>query len=99
LANRIFYLASRAAFDIEALGEEAALALTAPAEPETPPLTSGAFLFDLTPEDLADVKSWRDKKVEGVETGEREGVHYFNTRGPGESAGAPTAAAQHMIAR
>lgn len=81
LANRIFYLASRAAFDIEALGEEAALALTAPAEPETPPLTSEAFLFDLTAEDLADVKIWRNKKVKGVETGERELVPYFYTRG------------------
>ena len=91
LANRIFYLASRAAFDIEALGEEAALALTAPAEPETPPLTSEAFLFDLTPEDLADVKIWRDKKVKGVETGERELVPYFYTRGTGKKPSAPTA--------
>ncbi len=91
LANRIFYLASRAAFDIEALGEEAALALTAPAEPETPPLTSEAFLFDLTPEDLRDVKIWRDKKVKGVETGERELVPYFYTRGTSKKPSAPTA--------
>ncbi|WP_246490378.1 NAD-dependent DNA ligase LigA [Brevibacterium oceani] len=91
LANRIFYLASRAAFDIEALGEEAALALTAPAEPETPPLTSEAFLFDLTAEDLADVKIWRDKKVKGVETGERELVPYFYTRGTAKKPSAPSA--------
>ncbi|WP_152348129.1 NAD-dependent DNA ligase LigA [Brevibacterium sp. CFH 10365] len=91
LANRIFYLASRAAFDIEALGEEAALALTAPAEPETPPLTSEAFLFDLTPEVLADVKIWRDKKVKGVETGERELVPYFYTRGTAKKPSAPSA--------
>lgn len=91
LANRIFYLASRAAFDIEALGEEAALALTAPAEPETPPLTSEAFLFDLTPEDLADVRIWRNKKVKGVETGERELVPYFYTRGTAKKPSAPSA--------
>ena len=91
LANRIFYLASRAAFDIEALGEEAALALTAPAEPETPPLTSEAFLFDLTPEDLADVKIWRNKKVKGVETSERELVPYFYTRGTAKKPSAPSA--------
>ena len=91
LANRIFYLASRAAFDIEALGEEAALALTAPAEPETPPLTSEAFLFDLTPEDLADVKIWRNKKSKGVETGERELVPYFYTRGTAKKQSAPSA--------
>ncbi|UVI34966.1 NAD-dependent DNA ligase LigA [Brevibacterium spongiae] len=91
LANRIFYLASRAAFDIEALGEEAAIALTAPAEPETPPLTSEAFLFDLTPEALADVKIWRDKKVKGVATGERELVPYFYTRGTAKKPSAPSA--------
>jgi DNA ligase (NAD+) len=97
LANRIFYLASRAAFDIEALGEEAALALTAPAEPETPPLTSEAFLFELSDEDsqlrasLADVKIWRDKKVKGVATGERELVPYFYTRGTAKKPSAPSA--------
>jgi DNA ligase (NAD+) len=91
LANRIFYLASRAAFDIEALGEEAALALTAPAEPDTPPLTSEAFLFDLTPEDLAEVKIWRTKKSKGVETGERELVPYFYTRGTAKKPSAPSA--------
>lgn len=97
LANRIFYLASRAAFDIEALGEEAALALTAPAEPETPPLTSEAFLFELADEDsqlrasLADVKIWRDKKVKGVATGERELVPYFYTRGTAKKPSAPSA--------
>ncbi|WP_309132362.1 NAD-dependent DNA ligase LigA [Brevibacterium sp.] len=91
LANRIFYLASRAAFDIEALGEEAALALTAPAEPEQPPLTSEAFLFDLKPADLADVQIWRNKKDKGVETGERELVPYFYTRGTAKKPSAPTA--------
>lgn len=91
LANRIFYLASRAAFDIEALGEEAALALTAPAEPEAPPLTSEAFLFDLTAEDLADVKIYRNKKVKGVESGERELVPYFYTRATAKKPSAPSA--------
>ncbi|MGO3064848.1 MAG: NAD-dependent DNA ligase LigA [Brevibacterium linens] len=91
LANRIFYLASRAAFDIEALGEEAALALTAPAEPDTPPLTSEAFLFDLTPDDLRDVKIWRNKKSKGVETGERELVPYFFTRGTAKKPSAQSA--------
>ncbi|MEW1989599.1 NAD-dependent DNA ligase LigA [Brevibacterium casei] len=97
LANRVFYLASRAAFDIEALGEEAALALTAPAEPETPPLTSEAFLFDLTPEDLAEVKIWRNKRVKGVETGERELVPYFFTRGTAKKPSAPTQNTQKLF--
>lgn len=97
LANRVYYLASRAAFDIEALGEEAALALTAPAEPETPPLTSEAFLFDLTPEDLAEVKIWRNKRVKGVETGERELVPYFFTRGTAKKPSAPTQNTQKLF--
>jgi DNA ligase (NAD+) len=103
LANRIFYLASRAAFDIEALGEEAALALTSPAEPETPPLTSEAFLFELADEDsqlrasLADVKIWRDKKVKGVATGERELVPYFYTRGTAKKPSAPSANTEKLF--
>jgi DNA ligase (NAD+) len=68
LSNRIQYLASRAAFDIDALGEETAEALTAPDEPEIPPLTSEAQLFDLDEEKLRGVKTWRKRKKDGEET-------------------------------
>ena len=44
--DRVFHLAGRGGFDIEALGWEAAIALTQPAEPEVPPLTTEAALFD-----------------------------------------------------
>ena len=54
--------------------------MTAPAEPEQPPLTSEAFLFDLTAEDLRDVKIRREKKVKGVGTGKFELVPYFYTK-------------------
>ena len=84
--------------DIEALGEEAALALTAPAEPEHPPLTSEAFLFDLTPEALSDVKIWRNKKIKGVETGERELVPYFYTRPTAKKPSAPSANTTKLFA-
>ncbi|GAA4284855.1 NAD-dependent DNA ligase LigA [Brevibacterium daeguense] len=80
LANRLFYLASRAALDIEALGEEAALALTQPVEPKVPPLTNEAGLFELTADDLADVVVEREKRVKGEPTGEIERVHYFYTK-------------------
>ncbi|MCK1802107.1 NAD-dependent DNA ligase LigA [Brevibacterium sp. R8603A2] len=80
VANRLFYLASRAALDIEALGEEAALALTQPVAPEVPPLTSEAHLFDLTVEDLAEVEIEREKRVKGEPTGEIERVKYFYTK-------------------
>lgn len=90
LTERINYLAGRGAFDIEALGYEAARALTAPAAPATPPLVSEAFLFDLTAEDLADVRIEREKKVKGEPTGKTELVPYFYTRGTAKKPSAPT---------
>lgn len=75
LRERVFGLASRGAFDIEALGWEAAIALTDPEYnrpddadeqgiPRDEPVLDGeAGLFDLTPDDLADVQVWRQRKV------------------------------------
>ena len=90
LTERIYYAASRAAFDIEALGFEAAKALTAPAEPAEPPLRSEAFLFDLTEEDLREVKIEREKKVKGVGTCKTELVPYFWSKGTAKRPSAPT---------
>lgn len=90
LTERIYYAASRTAFDIEALGFEAAKALTAPAEPAEPPLRSEAFLFDLTEEDLREVKIEREKKVKGVGTGKTELVPYFWSKGTAKRPSAPT---------
>jgi DNA ligase (NAD+) len=87
----VFHLAGRGAFDIEALGWEAAIALTQPAEPEVPPLTSEATLFDLTPEALADVRIRREKRSRGVGTGEHELVPYFYSKGTAKSPSKPTA--------
>lgn len=76
LRERVFGLASRGAFDIEALGWEAAIALTdpefgRPADATTPPqrpvLDSEAALFALTADALADVRVWRRRKRAGVE--------------------------------
>lgn len=74
LRERVFGLASRGALDIEALGWEAAIALTDPEAnrppdavslPQTPVLSSEAGLFDLTAEQLRNVLVWRfDKKTE-----------------------------------
>ena len=90
LTERIYYAASRAAFDIEALGFEAAKALTAPAEPAEPPLRSEAFLFDLTEEDLREVKIKREKKVKGVGTGKTELMPYFWSKGTAKRPSVPT---------
>ncbi|MCW2131389.1 DNA ligase (NAD+) [Arthrobacter sp. VKM Ac-2550] len=91
LRERVFHLAGRGAFDIEALGWEAAIALTQPAEPEQPPLTTEANVFDLTPEMLADVRIAREKKSKGVATGEIELVPYFYTKGTPKKPSEPSA--------
>ncbi|MCZ2402900.1 NAD-dependent DNA ligase LigA [Paenarthrobacter sp. Z7-10] len=90
LRERVFHLAGRGAFDIEALGWEAAIALTQPAAPATPPLTNEANLFALTPEDLADVRIEREKKVRGEVQG-RELVPYFYSKPMARKPSVPTA--------
>jgi DNA ligase (NAD+) len=77
LRERLFHLASRAALDIEALGYVAAIALTRPDEPETPPLRDEGDLFHLTVDDLAPVKMRRRNE----RTGETELVPFFFTKG------------------
>ncbi|MCQ1987854.1 NAD-dependent DNA ligase LigA [Arthrobacter sp. zg-Y844] len=96
LRERVFHLAGRGAFDIEALGWEAAIALTSPAEPETPPLTSEAGLFDLLIEDLADVRIERPKRVKGVVDG-TELVPYFYTKGTAKKPSVPSATTHKLF--
>ncbi|MFY9635912.1 MAG: NAD-dependent DNA ligase LigA [Cellulosimicrobium cellulans] len=97
LRERVFHLAGRGGFDIEALGWEAAIALTQPAEPEVPPLVSEAALFDLRPEDLADVRIRREKRSKGVATGEFELVPYFYSKGTAKSPSKPTATTEKLF--
>ncbi len=97
LRERVFHLAGRGAFDIEALGWEAAIALTQPAEPETPPLTTEATLFRLTPEDLATVRIRREKRSKGVATGEFELVPYFFSKGTSKAPSKPTATTDKLF--
>ncbi|MGV0111869.1 NAD-dependent DNA ligase LigA [Arthrobacter sp. CP30] len=96
LRERVFHLAGRGAFDIEALGWEAAIALTQPVEPELPPITTEADIFDLTPEKLADVRIERDKKVKGVVTG-RELVPYFYSKGTAKKPSEPSATTRKLF--
>ena len=65
LRERIAYIGSRAALDIEALGYVSASALTNPVEPEVAPILSEADLFSLTIEKLLPIKA----KVVDVDTG------------------------------
>lgn len=89
LRERVFALASRSGLDIDALGWEAAIALTDPehgrppeasTEPQTPVLADESSLFDLTVEDLRGVLVWREKRVKGELTGTKEQIPYFFTR-------------------
>jgi DNA ligase (NAD+) len=57
LRERIAYIGSRSALDIEALGFVTAVALTQPLEPKTPPVKSEADLFSLTLEHLLPIKA------------------------------------------
>ncbi|MBT2520528.1 NAD-dependent DNA ligase LigA [Arthrobacter sp. ISL-28] len=97
LRERVFHLAGRGGFDIEALGWEAAIALTQPAEPDVPPLTTEAALFDLRPEDLAPVKIRREKRSKGVGTGEYELVPYFYSKGTAKAPSKPTATTEKLF--
>lgn len=96
LRERVFALAARGGLDIEALGWEAAIALTDPESnrpdfattlPQSPVLDSEAGLFELTPADLEDVLVWRkDKK-----TGKWKQELYFWSRPTPKRPSAPSA--------
>ncbi|MDO4898369.1 MAG: NAD-dependent DNA ligase LigA [Rothia sp. (in: high G+C Gram-positive bacteria)] len=89
LTERVNHLAGRGAFDIEALGYEAARALTSPAEPTPGPLTSEAYLFDLTADDLAHVMIEREKTLRGKTQTVLE--PYFFSKGTPKKPSAPKA--------
>jgi DNA ligase (NAD+) len=58
LRERVAYLGSRGALDIEALGYVAAVALTQPLDGVAAPLRTEADLFDLTLEDLLPIRAY-----------------------------------------
>ena len=81
LRERIAYIGSRSALDIEALGFVTAVALTQPVEPKEPPVKSEADLFSLTLEKLLPIKSRVVDADTGVAKldakGEEKVVEYF----------------------
>ncbi len=82
LRERIFYLASRSALDIEALGYQAAVALTQPLEPAEPPVRNEGDLFDLTVESLLPIRVVQRDPETGLpkrdeKTGEEKIVTFF----------------------
>ncbi len=97
LTQRVAHLAGRGAFDIEALGDEAALALTSPAAPVPPPLTTEADVFRLTAEDLSEVLVRREKRAKGAPTGEIELVPYFYTKATAKKPSVPAANTEKLF--
>ncbi|MEV5438050.1 NAD-dependent DNA ligase LigA [Streptomyces sp. NPDC052682] len=82
LRERLFYLASRKALDIENFGYVAATALTQPLEPKDPPLKDEGDLFDLTVEQLLPIKAYVLDQDSGLpkrdpKTGEEKVVTVF----------------------
>ncbi|NDU73572.1 NAD-dependent DNA ligase LigA [Actinomadura sp. DSM 109109] len=82
LRERLFYLASRKALDIEALGYVAATALTQPLEPSDPPVKDEGDLFHLTVDQLLPIRSLVLDQRTGTtktdpKTGEPKVVSFF----------------------
>ena len=84
LRERIAYIGSRSALDIEALGFVTAVALTQPFEPKVPPVKSEADLFTLKLEDLLPIKSQVVDADTGVakldSNGKQKVVEYFRKK-------------------
>ena len=111
LTERVAYLGGRSALDIEALGYEAAAALTSgPGEdpatqggvilPAGPgPLRNEAQLFELKDklDELAEVKVWREKRSKGEGTGKFELVPYFFTKATAKKPSVPTKSTQKLF--
>ncbi len=82
LRERLYFVAGRGAFDIEALGYVAATALTQPLEPDDPPVKNEGDLFHLTVEQLKPIKSVVREQRTGLpkidpKTGEEKVVTFF----------------------
>lgn len=111
LTERVAYLGGRSALDIEALGYEAAAALTSGPgnDPATQaglilpagagPLHNEAELFDLKDqlEELAEVKVWREKRAKGEGTGKFELVPYFYTKATAKKPSVPTKSTEKLF--
>lgn len=94
LRERVKGLAMREVFDIDTLGEETAIALVDPeygrpegatAPRQTPVLTTEAGLFDLTIDQLSDVRVWRRRKKGDVTLPPEQELFFFSRKPGGES--------------
>ena len=97
LRERIAYIGSRSALDIEALGYVSATALTQPLEPEVPPVKSEGDLFSLTMEDLLPIKTYVLDSDTGLPKHDKDGnpkvVYFFQKKD-----GSPAEVANKLLA-
>jgi len=96
IRERVAYLAGRSALDIEALGYEAAVALTQPDGGE-PPLRDEGDLFDLTVQKLAAPQMLQQARGKEAKEGERELVPYFYTKPTEKKPSVPTKTTEQLI--
>ena len=97
LRERIAYIGSRSALDIEALGYVSATALTQPLEPKEPPVKSEGDLFSLTMEDLLPIKAYVLDADTGLPKHDKDGnpkiVYFFQKKD-----GTPAEVANKLLA-
>ena len=97
LRERIAYIGSRSALDIEALGYVSATALTQPLEPADPPVKSEGDLFSLTIEKLLPIKTYVLDADTGLPKHDAEGnpkvVYFFQKKD-----GTPAEVANKLLA-
>jgi DNA ligase (NAD+) len=96
LTERLCYAASRSALDIDALGYEAAKALTNPGGVVKPLLDSEANLFNLTVDDLRDVMVLRERRV-GESTTVSLEPYFFTKPTRSNPVSVPTKSAINLI--
>ncbi|MGH3416107.1 MAG: helix-hairpin-helix domain-containing protein, partial [Actinocrinis sp.] len=96
IRERVGYLAGRSALDIEALGYEAAIALTQPDAGDAP-LSDEGGLFDLTVEALAAPQMYQQARGKDAEDGARELVPYFYTKPTPKKPSVPTKTTEQLI--
>jgi DNA ligase (NAD+) len=96
IRERVAYLAGRSALDIEALGYEAAVALTQPDDGE-PPLRDEGDLFELTVEKLAAPRMYQQARGKDAKEGDRELVPYFYTKPTAKKPSVPTKTTEQLI--
>lgn len=96
LTERLCYAASRSALDIDALGYEAAKALTDPGGGVKPLLDSESNLFNLTVDDLREVMVLRERRV-GESTTVSLEPYFFTKPTRSNPVSVPTKSALNLI--